>query len=460
MKRMFCIFIAAMVAPLLGGCFGKGTSANPPANFTANAGDGRVILTWDPVPNVDFWIFTATVPSLTAFNWTGLPNAHAYIKAATPFYLCGLYNGTQYYFAANGRTNGGPGGTSSPTITTTNSPYPYNASAVPWTAGSTSPTPNLLGAGYTGLTTCSNNATSAAGIFAAVGQGGAIFTSNDGKTWTTPTSVPSGPDLYAVTGYAANQNNPTNPSLLWIAVGAGGNSIYSTDLTSDTWTVGGSINQTTQNLHSITHNGGTFVAVGDAATILSTTDGITWTPHPITTVTSNNLNGVTHGTYYVAVGDSGTILTSADGNTWSSHTATPDVSGIKLQQVAYHGSVIVAVGDSGTIVTSKDNGSTWSTQTLPGSPSLVGVTAETLVYDTANATANTDAWLAAVPIAQFVILDSTGKIYSSMIGTDPNANGLTWSGSTATGISNTNALVSSGFGFVAAGNAGATAYAF
>lgn len=99
------MLLVAMATTLLGGCFGKGTSADPPTNFMAVAGDGRVILTWDPVPSVDFWIFTATNPGLTAFNWTGLPNAHAYIHAATPYYMCGLYYGSQYYFAANGRTN-------------------------------------------------------------------------------------------------------------------------------------------------------------------------------------------------------------------------------------------------------------------------------------------------------------------------------------------------------------------
>jgi hypothetical protein len=280
--------------------------------------------------------------------------------------------------------------------------------------------------------------------------------------------LPSGlSDLYAVTGYAVNQNNPTNPSLLWIAVGAGGTTVFSNDPASNTWTLGGSI--TNQNLHSITHNAGTFVAVGDApsggpGTILSTTDGIIWIPHTAGLPLDINLNGVTHGTSYVAVGDSGTILTSSDANSWTPHTATPSVTGINLRQVAYYGSVIVVVGDSGTIVTSKDNGLTWFTQTLPNSPDLVGVTAETLVYDPANATANTDAWLNAVPNAQFVILDSTGNVYSSVIGTNASANGLTWSTTPiSTGVNLGKfgqPLVSSGFGFVAVGNNGATAYAF
>jgi hypothetical protein len=453
-KKMFYLLIVATATPLLGGCFGKGSSADPPSNFMATAGDGRVTLTWDPVPNVDFWIFTATDSSLTAFNWTGLPNAHAYINATTPFYMCGLYNGTQYYFAANGRTNGGPGGTSSPTITPTNHPpdnAPYNASAEAWASGSTTPpaTSNFLGVGYTSRTTCSNppyTAISAAGSFAAVGASGTIFTSPDGITWTNQTT-PSGftSNLNAVTGYAANLNNLTTPNLRWVAVGDGGTSVYSTD--GATWIVGGSTINTTQNLHSITHNGGTFIAVGDAATILSTTDGITWTAHPITTVTTNKLNGVTHGNYYVAVGDSGTIITSADGSNWATHTLTPAVTN-NLRQVAYYGSIIVAVGDIGTIVTSIDNGATWTEQTQ-GTANLVGIAVESQVVENAVA----DPKLGYISTAQFVAVDSSGATYTSQ-------NGIDWlPGTYNTGIA-TNALVSSGFGYVAAGNAGATAYAF
>jgi hypothetical protein len=314
-KKLFYIVIVAMVTLLLGGCLGNGSSAPPPSNFTATAGDGRVKVEWTPDSSVDYWLFTATDPSLTAFNWTGLPNTYAYSSAATPFYMCGLIDGSQYYFAANGRINGGPGGSSSPTISAT----PYNASTIPWTTGSTTPSPNLFGVGYTGLTTCGNNAAiSAAGSFAAVGAGGAIFTSADGMSWVNQ-PAPSGfsTDLYAVTGYAANQNNPGNPALRWVAVGNGGASVYSLD--GITWAVGNPVNSgSTANpgnhaLRSIIQVAGTFFAVGDAGTILSSTDGITWSSHTSASVTSNNLNGVSHGGIYVAVGDSGTILISGDG---------------------------------------------------------------------------------------------------------------------------------------------------
>ena len=437
------MLIVALVTPLLSGCPGNnGSTADPLSAFTATAGDGRVKLTWTASPDVDYWLFTATDQSLTAFNWTGLPNPHAYTSVASPFYLCGLFNGTTYYFAANGRINGGPGGPSSPTINAT----PYNASTN-WIANSAALSQNLYGVGYTSLRTCSNNTTSAFGSFAAVGAGGAIFTSTDGKTWTNPTSLPNGfsSDLYAVTGHAANLNNPTTPGLRWVAVGAGGASVYSTD--GITWSVGRA-DLGNPALRSLTQVAGTFFAVGDIGTILSSTDGITWTTH--NSGSTNNLHGVTHGTIYVAVGDSGTILKSAEGNTWTAPTSVPpSILPIILRQVTSVGSIYVAVGDGGTIVTSKDGGTTWTAQTLPGTPNLVGVAAESQLV----ANAVVDPLLGFIPNAQFAAVDSTGNAYTSV-------NGITWSAAIVTGTPSLNALVSSGFGYVAAGNAGATAYAF
>lgn len=416
------------------------------------------MLTWTASPGVDYWIFTATDPSLTAFNWTGLPNEHAYTSVATPFYMCGLLtstfgttNWTPYYFATNGRINGGPGGPSSSTI----SAIPYNASANTWIANSSLSSQPLYGVGYASLLTCSNNATSAAGNFAAVGAGGVIFSSSDGQNWNAATNVPSGlPDLYAVTGNAANLNNPTTPALLWVAVGDGGVTVYSND--GNYWYTGRPALGNPA-LRSLTHAGGTFVAVGDGGTIISSTDGINWTTQ--TSISSNNLRGVTHGNNYVAVGDSGTILTSTNGASWSQVYASGISTFNNLRQVASVGSLYVAVGDAGTIVTSKDNGATWIAQTLPGAPNLVGVAAESQFV----ANDVVDGWLGVIPNVQFVAVDSSGNTYTTKSNPSSTAstNGLTWSSATPiAGISSLNALVSSGFGYVAAGNSGATAYAF
>jgi len=106
-----------------------------------------VVLTWTATPNVNYWLFTATDPSLTAFVWTNLPNSHVYQLAPSPFYMCGLLDGTQYWYAANGRIDGGPGGPSSPTISAT----PYLSGSA-WSANApliqNLVSPNLLGVRY------------------------------------------------------------------------------------------------------------------------------------------------------------------------------------------------------------------------------------------------------------------------------------------------------------------------
>ncbi len=463
MKKLYCMLIVAMATMLLGGCLDNGSTYAPPANFAATAGDGRVTLTWTPNYAIDYWVFSATDPSITAFNWIDLPNAHAYTIVPEPLYLCGLFMGDQYSFAANGRTSGGPGGPSSPTVSAT----PYDASTTTWTLGSPVSGANLYGVGYTSLFSCWNNpTTSGAGIFAMVGAGGAIYTSSDGKSWAhqaAPTGFTS--DLYAVTGYTTFTNQyvpwpglPVPPPLLWVAVGKGGSSLYSTDGVN--WQMGGSnasptlgFATTNQDLHDITQGFGIFVAVGNAGTIMSTYDGLNWIM-AANQPSSYNLWGIARGSVYVAVGEHGTILTSPDGSNWMAPSTPVTSNNLRKVAISPVGSltgIVVAVGDQGTIVTSLNNGISWSPViTLPGAPNLISVTVENKVF--ANVSA--DPVLAfAAPSSEFVAMDSKGNVYTSV-------NGIDWSGPSPTPISNPNAMFASGFGYVAAGNGGATAYAF
>ena len=72
---------------------------------------------------------------------------------------------------------------------------------------------------------------------------------------------------------------------------------------------------------------------------------------------------------FVSVGDLGTILTSSDGISWTSRTSGTTQS---LYDVSYGGSTFVAVGYSGTILTSSD-GTTWTSRTSGTSQALWGV---------------------------------------------------------------------------------------
>src|SRR4030067_2523943 len=73
-------------------------------------------------------------------------------------------------------------------------------------------------------------------------------------------------------------------------------------------------------LYGVAYGNGTFVAVGYAGEIFTSSDGISWVSR--TSGTSNSLYDVTYynGTF-VAVGLAGTILTSSNGTSWSVQTS-------------------------------------------------------------------------------------------------------------------------------------------
>jgi hypothetical protein len=73
----------------------------------------------------------------------------------------------------------------------------------------------------------------------------------------------------------------------------------------------------------------------------------------------NSINSVAFGNgRFVAVGDFGTVLTSTDGLSWS---VQDPLGGPGLRKVTYGNGLFVSVGDAGTILTSSD-GSNWTAQ--------------------------------------------------------------------------------------------------
>ena len=82
----------------------------------------------------------------------------------------------------------------------------------------------------------------------------------------------------------------------------------------DTWVAGASTGAAT--LNAVVFDGTRFVAVGDAGTIVVSTDLVTWTP--AVSGTTARLLAITYaGGRYVAVGEGGTVLVSVDRVTWS-----------------------------------------------------------------------------------------------------------------------------------------------
>jgi photosystem II stability/assembly factor-like uncharacterized protein len=113
-------------------------------------------------------------------------------------------------------------------------------------------------------------------------------------------------------------------------------------------------------LNGIVYANDSFITVGDAGTILTSTDnGITWLKKVSGVIIP--LNRITYGNNtFVAVGDYGTVLTSTDnGNTWTKRLSETTID---LNEVAFANNTFVTVGTSGKIFTSNDNGVTWTSR--------------------------------------------------------------------------------------------------
>ncbi|WP_283744385.1 hypothetical protein [Sideroxydans sp. CL21] len=426
MKRFFAFIMVAIVTMSLAGCFGSGASSAPqPTNVAVAAKDSRVVVTWDSIPGVTYWVFTAAGTGVTPTNCSSMAVCGTTLYATSPqtvsslpgtygtFGTVPLTNGVQYSFTVNGRINGGPGGPGSPAIEAT----PRLAGNI-WNTGPSAGTTDLRGVAY------------GAGWFVAAGLGGSSFYSLDGNIWTALSNT-SQTDFYAVNfngavflGIGANGNvmslspgqtswtqqySGTNNTLyaitsngagMVIAAGVGG-TIITTNNSGGTW--GAPVFPTGSTLYGLAYGlvrnlTPTYVAVGAAGTLLYSTDGVTWyrTPSPLPTI---DLKGVTYGGLdsngygvFVAVGNSGTVLTSEDGINWTQQTSTTIPNASNLNSVTYTTyRRFMAVGADGNIYYSEyysnlnslvgNGGAVWTQVTPPVATSSINAITTGGLYD-------------------------------------------------------------------------------
>jgi len=393
---------AAILAGLLmAACGSSGDSADPPANVVAVAGDGIVTLTWPMSSDVEYWLFYANANSISTSNWTTIPGSRSVIGVTSPYVVGGLSNGAVYSFTLNGRTQGGPGGEGTPSVSaiprlagtaTPNSP-------VPWTAGAALGADNMRGLAL-------------GGVYVAVGANGAMYSSIDGTKWAAVNS-----------GVATNLNAAIYYGV-YLAAGDGGAMLYSLDAINWTPRNAGTAN----NLYAVARNAGLFVAVGANGTIVTSLDGITWTA-AANSATANDLYAVSaYGNgLWIAVGANGTLLTSTDASTWKAGTSNTalDLKGITYGTSSATGAAIfVAVGAKGTVLTSTDT-VTWTALPAVGANALSAV-----IYGT-----------------QFIAVGASGSIYTSTDGT-------TWAGQPSTTTSDLNAIVHAPYSYSVVGAVG------
>lgn len=124
----------------------------------------------------------------------------------------------------------------------------------------------------------------------------------------------------------------------------------------------------TESVSTLVWGNGLYVAAGfnfGLATILTSPDGSTWTPHDIGVPVNFFSQALWNADLqqFVLIGDVGVILTSANGTDWA-----PQASGTlnDLSGIAWSNGQYVVVGAHGTVLTSS-NGSDWADHSLAGS---------------------------------------------------------------------------------------------
>ncbi|QDQ28127.1 hypothetical protein FNU76_18225 [Chitinimonas arctica] len=400
-----------LVLPLLAlvACNGKESApGEAPQEFMVKAGDGQVTITWKEDPNLTYWVFTAAATGITPDDYGKYPSAQIFPSSRSPMVLTGLANGVTYAFTINATRNGGPAGPAAQSIAV--SPRPAGNA---WTVGSSAGTVDLNNVVF------NNNL----GHFLAVGQGGAIQRSIDGKTWTAQTS-----------GTAADLTTVFYDNVDYLALTSDGKLLRSTD--GITWAAAPVGTGTTKRLNRLVGGANVYLAVGEAGTIVtSPPDRSAWTAQ--VSGTQRDLNKVVYtSSGFVAVGAGGTILSSVDGKTWKTQNSgvTADLHG-----VYFSGANVIAVGKGGTIVSGKN------------------IFTDTPVW-TVNESGTTQDLYAVNAASQVVVVGAAGTALTGKLAT--GADRYTWTLATTGTGSRANDLVLGGATYVAVGVGGSNASAY
>ncbi|HKC47801.1 MAG TPA: hypothetical protein VKB63_09395 [Gemmatimonadales bacterium] len=368
------ILIAASLFALCG-CVNKpDPPSEAPSGVTAANGDGVILMTWDMLPALTYWIFYAQGSSVSP----GQLGSIAIKNAVSPRAVTGLLNDTDYALVMNASNQGSAAGPNSQVVMG----RPRLAGNF-WTQGSVQGTHNLnalafngtgryvtVGDGTTifagdfnyghtnpvGVTQWFDRTTNPAitwfpgdgtsttvppipadykavifnGSFVALGATGEVALSADGVNWAPQHAVLAAGGVSGLTGLAFGniQGNGT-----YIAVGSGGQ-IYTTNALTQDWTLDTS-GITTSDLTSITLlNQGFFVTGSNGTLLHNPGDGTGWSP--VSTGVTTTLRATAfmqnapllsppsiQSIRYVAVGDSGTILTSTDATVATAWTVAP-----------------------------------------------------------------------------------------------------------------------------------------
>lgn len=432
--RSLISVIAALV--VLSGCHAKANApGEAPTGVTVTPGDGLVVVNWDPLPDLSYWIFYQAGSTVDVAS----PNSTAIRRALNPRVIPGLANQTEYAFAMNATHNDSSAGPSSPPIARTpvlagtnwfaGTPLPLGTPANlrglvlfgtrfvtvgDATTNGTVTTPTILAGDFSyttgqfsstspnppqgvtdpwmpptmpppGFAASLTSVTSNGAGYVALAGNGSVISSADGLNWTNNSTVPA----TGMNGIAFAFAFAVTPT--YAAVGNGGNIFKANDINIPTGFWSSVASGTTNDLTGVFLLPTAFFVTGAGGTLLESVDAINWGV-PLTTNTTNTLRGIAFcgicpGVQIVAVGDSGTIITGTivpgsnpiSITTWNvvdPATFTPPFSGplpnlLSVTVGGAAGTRFLAVGQGGAVVYS-DDGVKWYTASS-GSSNLAQV---------------------------------------------------------------------------------------
>ena len=189
-----------------------------------------------------------------------------------------------------------------------------------------------------------------------VGSDSRLYSSSDALTWADLGDLKQyiNDNIKSIAGISGDGNNKL---IIW---GYRGTFATSAD-NGQTW-VQNSSKPTSKNIKAVYWTGSQFVAVGDSGTILSSSDGNSWTSQ--SSGVTNNLNHiVSNSTTLLATSDDGVIITSQDnGTTWSKPLPDGVFSGVIDDAIVDGNNILIANNTNAMAYLTKDNGTTWSAE--------------------------------------------------------------------------------------------------
>jgi hypothetical protein len=175
-------------------------------------------------------------------------------------------------------------------------------------------------------------------VFVAGGEDGDVFSSADGTLWLSE-ETPFSQTLKGLTFHNGTLVGVTKSGEIWVK------------LLNGEWILRGDTGG--RALNGVAWGADAFVAVGDDATVLVSSDGRCWDQFEV--MVETDFRSVSGGDRIVAVGTNSAVVVSDDVRSWEIRPSSPPYD---IEDIAWNGATYIAVGGEGAF--RSNDGQSWS----------------------------------------------------------------------------------------------------